>query len=144
MRLFKQSESLNYSENLAYIEISDKGRLGLPITDGRYMLKIDDPNTIKKVIDYLNSLELIEESLSEYEPIPDLNEVGYFEIEIVKVGHEDDILAFDSFTFMTDYVLFTPNKADWKGTRYYIKNSCYDDKTKGSRAYAFLYDLLCK
>lgn len=154
---YKQGISLNYHEDIAYIEISDKGRLGLPEVDisneGRLelglpernirnILKIDDAEKIKKIIDYINSLELIEDKVTipNFDYSTDLNSIGYFRIDIYKVNSEEP----DAIVFMTNYLTFLLNGYDWEYTDYYIKNSGYHSKTANSKTFEFLYGLIHK
>jgi len=139
LRSFKPVVSLNYQEDIAnieYIEISDKGRFRVPADDNRFVFKIYDKEEIKKIIDYLNSLELIADKRSiKYNN--DLNSIGYFTIFIQKRNLDHTLIE-----FMTNYLTFLPNGYDWEYTEYYIKDSGYNPKTAKSKTFDFLYDLI--
>gem|GEM_PF-5925147 len=131
-RLFKQSVYLNYHEEIAYIELGKRFS-----KDGNYV-RIENREDIEKILNFLNSLELIEENVIRYNP-PDLS---YFTISIIRsnpevVGRPPDLLS-----FQTDYISFSQDGRDWESKRYYIKNSGYDNQTKKSKVYEFLYDML--
>jgi len=111
--------------------------------DGYSIIEITDSDDIEIIIDFLNSLKLIEDNLTEYEYI-DLDEVGYFTITIFRDDYENDNDAHDVLAFETNYLSFIPNGHDWTGTRYYIKNSGYDNKTKNSNVHQFLLELINK
>ena len=149
----KLSTRLNYHENVAYITIYDDrlievadGKLEIEI-NSRRGIEIHNREDIEKIINYLNSLELIEDNLTEYVDV-DLDEVGYFSITIFRDGYVNDyqnnLDALEHIAFQTNYLEFIPGGHDWKTTRYYIKNSGYDPKTKTSKTFEFLYDLINK
>jgi len=149
IRLFKQIINLNYHEEIIYIE------LGKRFSDDGNIIRIDNHEDIEKIIGYLNTLDLIEERLTEYKHISDFNDIGYFTIRIVRVGDEyanihitegENVNSYsqDLLSFETNFVTFTPNSMDWKSTRYYIKNSGYNHQTKSSNVYKFLLDLINK
>jgi len=144
---------LDYQEKVSYIVITIydprlieilNGKAGIKINDiGEIDIEIHDREDIEKIIKYLNSLKLIEDNLIEYVPF-DRNNVGFFEIFIFRDGFENDSDAVDIIAFETNYLAFIPNGHDWKETRYYIKNSGYNHKTKTSKTFNFLYDLINK
>jgi hypothetical protein len=137
LRQLKQSVSLNYHAEIAYIE------LGKRFSEDESEVRIDDHEDIEKILNFLNSLGLIEENVARHYP-QDLSEIGYFTIDIIlsnpeRVGDAPDLLSFE-----TDYIIFTPKGSDWKSIRYYIKNSGYDNQTKNSKVYQFLCDFVGK
>ena len=104
-------------------------------------IDIWDPDDIKLISEYLNSLELIEEKIpdnkralytetwDEYEN--KLRELGYFSIAI-----SDDLICFS-----TNYAFVIPDsycECDTHCVSYYIKNSGYDPGNKTSNFYNFL------
>jgi len=141
----KQGVSLAYNEDIAninYIEIHDKGRFGLQIVNGRSIFRIDDREKIEKIIDYINSLELVEDEkvIYNFNYKTDLNSLGYFTIFIQK-----DNLEYTLIEFMTHYLTLVPSDTcDCNSTSYYIKDSGYDPITKNSKTFEFLYDLIHK
>lgn len=146
LRLFKQSTNLNYHAEIAYIE------LGKRFSEDGNDIRIDAREDIEKILNYLNSLELIEENVTRFNPY-DLIADGYFTIDIIRKGDEnanlyvvegEKVISYsqDLLSFRNDYMSFTPNYMDWKSTRYYIVNSGYDDETKNSNVYQFLYNLI--
>ncbi len=137
----KQSVTLNYVEDISYIIVSDKGRLGTT-EDGIFSIEIYDKEDIEKILNYLNSLELIEE-IPSFEYFPDLNErFSYFSIDIIKVGYEEDDTAHDLLSFQTTYMSISRGGFDCRSTIYYIKDSGYNPITKSSKTYEFLNELI--
>ena len=135
----KTGEIVSFSynkDNISYVEISDKGRLGKAI-DGIFKITINSREDISKIVEHLNSLNLIEYELAGYTHIPDLNKVGYFTIMIAGV---DD--TFEFFEFKTDTMVLSYSDYDYKS--YYIENSDYDGKTMSNKTYRFLYNLINK
>lgn len=104
--------------------------------DVKYMdknyIRINDVKEINQIIEYLNSLELIEEKIpkrkrAEYEGDwkayeNDLRDIGYFSVSI-----NDDLLSFS-----THYVTVSPLGCECEDLRtsYYIKGSVFDKESK--------------
>jgi len=146
----KFSTRLNYHKNVTCITIKDD-HLPKPL-DVKFGIKrnsvgeivINDSDDIKRIIDYLNSLRLIEDNPTEYEDI-DIDAVGYFTILIIRDNDENGDNGdngYDVIDFETNYLTFAPNGYDSSATRYYIKNSGYNSKTQSSNTYKFLRNLL--
>ena len=138
----KQGISLNYNEpidNISYIEISDKGRLGM-LQNGRFTYNIHDKEKIKEIIDYINALELIEDELIiyNYNYDTDLNKIGYFTVFIQTNDFEHTLIEFE-----TNYLTIIPSgMCDCFAIGYYIKDSGYDPLTANSKTFKFLYDFI--
>ena len=145
----KLSTRLNYSENVAYITIYDDRLIEVVGSNSEIEInsigdiEIHNREVIEKIIKYLNSLELIEDNLTEYEDV-DIDEVEYFDVTIFRNDNEKYLNGYDIIAFQTNYLSFIPEGHDCYGTRYYIKNSGYDPKTKTSKTFEFLYDLINK
>lgn len=104
--------------------------------DVKYMdknyIRINDVNEINQIIEYLNSLELIEEKIpkrkrAEYEGDwkayeNDLRDIGYFSVSI-----NENLLSFS-----TCYVTVSPLGCECEGlsTSYYIKGAVFDKESK--------------
>ena len=148
---FQLSTKLNYNENVDYItiEIYDdrltkvfEGKPDIKTNDrGRIYIEIYDKKKIEKIIKYLNSLSLMDDTINEYVPF-DIDNVGYFTIDITKKNSEEYLHGFDGFAFYTNYMEFVSEGHDHDGIRYYIKNSGYNSTTKSSKTFKFLYDLI--
>ena len=159
---FKLSTRLNYHENVDYISISiyddilAKGLIDdseiiindmecIKIYDKESIdiefIEIHDKEDIEKMIKFLNSLELIEDNPTEYEPF-DRENIGFFDIALFRNNGNKNSVGYDWIVFHTNYMEFVPEGHDSEGTRYFIKNSGYNSKTKSSKTFAFLYDLL--
>lgn len=104
--------------------------------DVKYMdknyIRINDVNEINKIIEYLNSLELIEEKIpkrkqAEYKGDweayeSDLKDIGYFSVSI-----NDSLLSFSTY-----YVTVSPLGCECEAlsTSYYIKGAVFDKESK--------------
>jgi len=147
-RLFKESINLNYSvEDVDYILLGSKGRFRNASEREYYEwdVKIEDRNAIEKTINFLNALELIDETpkgVGTYRHINDLNDVGYFAIEIIGINYEDDNTDVYSLGFMKDQVSVLYGIIGSRSLLYYIKDSGYNNRTKSSHTYEFLYSLV--
>lgn len=121
-RKFKKIQHFSYnSANFIDIKYMDKN-----------YIRINDVNEINKIIEYLNSLELIEEKIpkqkrAEYEGNweayeNDLRDIGYFSVSI-----NEDVLSFS-----TCYVTVSPLGCECDGlsTSYYIKGAVFDIENK--------------
>ena len=135
----KLSTRLNYHENVSHIKIDYEHMI--EDMEGISEVEITNRADIEKIINYLNSLVLIEDNPAEYEDI-DLYEVGYFEIFINRDKNENGPEDYDIIAFQTNYLAFIPGGSDCEEIRYYIKNSGYNPKTKSSKTFEFLYDLI--
>lgn len=99
---------------------------------GKNYIRINDVNEINQIIEYLNSLELIEEKIpkrkrAEYEGDweayeNDLRDIGYFSVSI-----NENLLSFS-----TCYVTVSPLGCECEGlsTSYYIKGAVFDKERK--------------
>ncbi|HHX57294.1 MAG TPA: hypothetical protein GX710_04685 [Clostridiales bacterium] len=124
-RPFREKERLNY-QDATYIEILfniDEHENG--------WVKIDNKEGVKRLINYLNSLEIIEEESSD-----GTRESWCFIIYIY--GEQSD-----SISFYDKYLSITPaEKCDCFFTEYYIADSGYNPKDGSSKTLHFLDNLI--
>ncbi|MHC1693878.1 MAG: hypothetical protein AB9835_01085 [Eubacteriales bacterium] len=107
------------------------------------MIKIEDRSDIKRIINYINSLELIEE-FPRVEYFPNSYKNATIRITVFKTRYDEYGENFDGFVFQNEYMSFTPSILDWESKVYYVENSKYDSNTKTSTTYNFLYDYISK
>lgn len=136
-RNFKQKESFNYqSIEIGCIEVIGRNKGGIKIE------KIED---IVKILNYLNSLELIKEKSPNYntQKTEDSDKIGYFRV-IFNPGRNFNDVVCDAFTFKTDYITVHNKGYDYDYTDYYIVDSGYNPKDQSSNFSVFLDEILIK
>ena len=144
VRLFRQSVSLNYYCDVFAIKLGGtRNRFSENPPEGYFFeVKITNVDDIKRIMSYLNSLELIEANPRRINHVPDLREVGFFWIRIIRDPYENNLFAHDALSFRTNYLIFTPDGRDWESRVYYIRNSGYDPTTQNSRVFLLLLDVI--
>ena len=128
-RTFKTKENLNYS-NINNIKV-------LHVNDDIGSIQVENKEDIEKILNYLNSLDLIKEKRPDYNinSMSELSDIGYFSIYFSGS-------SFDAITFTTEYLTIHHNGHDWDYTSYYIKDSGYNPEDKTSNFYNFLSELV--
>lgn len=145
LMMLKKSESLNYHKDI-YEEIDHviiTSFKGERFTKGSKSIAIRDPKDIEKILNFLNSLELVKFDKGKG-PRRYIYDEGSFGIAIVLKNDSDFA---DIVFFMSDYLIFFNERYESDQHRiveYYIKNSGYNSKDKTSKAYYFLYDIINK
>ena len=144
LMMLKKSESLNYHKDI-YEEIDHviiTSFKGERFTKGSKSIAIRDPKDIEKILNFLNSLELVKFDKGKG-PRRYIYDEGSFGIAIVLKNDSDFA---DVVFFMSDYLIFYNEKyrSEQHRMKYYIKNSGYNSKDKTSKAYYFLYDIINK
>lgn len=136
LRIFKESESLNYHKDISYIQVFDNCKF-INSGDSTEVI-IDDSEDIKKLLKFLNSLELVkEEGPRKY----NYND-EYLYINIVlknSIGNFDE-----AFFFIDNYLIVYNEERKSEYIEYYIKDSNYNYKDKTSKVYNFLHDMVNK
>ena len=127
---FRRSISLNYrKDNVSFVEIY------WHINDDMLISKIEDIEKIKRIIDYVNSIEIVE-----------VRNVPINKFRIIKYSESYDYISLNfggnKIEFMTDYMWIIYHSHDMERKNYYIKNSGYDNETKSSNIHQFLRDLI--
>ena len=124
-RPFRKKERLSY-QDATYINIL----FNMDEHESK-SVEIYNKEGIKRLINYLNSLEIIKEESPE-----GTSEAGYFTIYIY--GEQSD-----SISFYDKYLSITPaEKCDCFFTEYYIADSGYNPKDGSSKTLNFLDDLI--
>lgn len=129
LNIFKKGGSINYNENISYIEIFN---INIHTKDN-VMIKIDDKEDIKEIFKYLNSLELVEcEPPSHYF---DTNKYTYLAI----YGKEEQL---NVITISSRYLYITKKAYNWTNKVYYIKNAGYNPITQNNNIYKNLKKII--
>ena len=125
-RVFKKKENLNY-DNITRIDFIPGHSTDVGV------IHIKNKDDIEKIINCLNSLDLIKEKKPNYnfKSNNDLNEIGHFIIKLYGA-------SYDSIVFTTEYLTICLNGYDWENVSYYILNSGYNPEDKTSNFYNFL------
>ena len=132
LRIFKKKESLNY-HNINSIEVIPRNVRDVGV------IQIENKEDIEKILNYLNSLELIKEKKPNYKinSRDGLSQVGYFTIHFY--GYNSD-----GITFTTEYLTIYHGGHDWDYTSYYIVDSGYNPNNNSSKFSDFLDELISK
>jgi len=137
--LFRESVSLDFQrDDMEHILITTRGIYPLDFHD----IRIEEPERIREIISYLNSLELVEAELPRNlrTRINAFEDVGRISIYI---GHSPAHSPGDIVEFWANYMVFTyhGHKAAGRYT-YFVRNSGFRNRTKASNVYQFLYELI--
>lgn len=129
-REFKEIQHFNYN-NVDNITIK---------FEGYDKIKIKNPDDIYKIIEYLNSLELIEEELPKNEQANYEGDWEKYKNDLKNICHFSISVNEDVLYFSTKYVVVMVDGCDDSSHQnsYFIKNSGYDKKKKTSNIYTFL------
>ena len=129
LNAFKNGKSINYKENISYVEFLNVNRP----TEKEEIVKIDNKEDIKEIFDYLNSLELVEcEHPSHY-----FGDNGYMHIYIY--GEEEQL---NVITISPRYLYLTKKSYNWTNKVYYIKNAGYNPITQNNNIYKNLKKII--
>lgn len=131
-RVLKKEVNLNYS---------NVNSIGIKLGIDKSSIHVNDDD-VQKIVDYLNSLELVEEKIPYKEkPIYDDNQsIEEYHNKLKDIGYFLIAIREDMIVFSTEYVEVWVD--DYKNTSYYIKNSGYNPEDKTSNFHNFLSDLL--
>jgi len=131
----KDGVNLNYNNDrdIEYIRITSNFDLGM----NSRQFEITDKAIIDKLLNYINSLELIEGLEPSHSHLYDK---GSFMISIYKPDAELSNPV--SIIFTTRYLSVSYSGYDWEHTDYYIKDSGYNPINKSTKITKYLYELL--
>jgi len=136
--LFAESTSLNFQrDDMTHIHINSRGNL-IDINN----VVIRNPEKINEIINYLNSLELVEAELPRRlsRQINASEDVGWISIYI---GESIDHNPGDFVSFYASYMVFTYRGHELFGRyTYYVRNLDFCNMTKTSNVYQFLHELI--
>ncbi|MDR2559586.1 MAG: hypothetical protein LBC86_08615 [Oscillospiraceae bacterium] len=134
--LSKESVSLNYQrEDATYVNFRSWGNSIADIDT----IRIDDSEKIERLIEFLNSLELVESDVPWWNRNKDSEKVGCM---IIYMGESFKYNPGDTIQFWTNYMSISYNGYDWETKSYYVRNIGYNRFTKTSIAYEFIRDLI--
>ena len=128
LTFFEKGESLNYYNN----EIERIVVIGNSVNGGRRIVVVDE-DVIGQIIDYINSLKLVEGHRSR---ISHIHDEGSF---MFVIFHQDIDKEPDVFVFTSKYVEVG---GKMQGTNfYYIKNAGYNSADKSTNISRHFYEL---
>ena len=134
LRMFKKTKHLNYSD-ISYISV----KLGIDANN----IDIYDTDDIEKIIDYLNSLELIEEMIPRKEKAFYDGDDEVYDNKLRETGWFIISISGNLISFSTEY-LTVLYEDGFTQRSYYIVDSGYNPETQTSKFYDFLEELVSK
>ena len=140
---FKRSVSLSYQKNeMEYVHVGTWGH------SSDFLLEIYDPEIINQIIDYINSLKIVEIEQPNYLAELTFNgtweDWGFITIYFENGTELDNNYRMpgDLIQFYGKYMVTSYEGRDWAGKCYYVKDFGYDNKTNSNNMYQFLRNLL--